>query len=117
SPLFVRTRTGVVPTEAGERFLDHAVRALASIQSGREAIAAIRGELKGTVAVGAVPTVGAYLLPDVLGKFCREHPQVKLVLHEDIHTAIEDAVAKGEIDIGIANMPLRRADLVVRPLF
>jgi DNA-binding transcriptional LysR family regulator len=117
SPLFVRTRTGVVPTEAGERFLDHAVRALASIEAGREAIAAIRGELKGVVSVGAVPTVGAYLLPDVLAKFCREHPLVRLRLHEDLHTEIEDAVAKGEMDLGLVNMPLRRAELVVRPLW
>jgi DNA-binding transcriptional LysR family regulator len=117
APLFVRTRTGVVPTESGERFLDHAVRALASIEAGREAIAALKGELRGVVSVGAVPTVGAYLLPDVLARFCREHPAVRLRLREDLHTELEDSVAKGEIDLALINMPLRRAELVVRPLW
>lgn len=117
TPLFVRTRTGVVPTEAGDRFLDHALRALASIEAGREAIAELEGELRGSVSVGAVPTVGAYLLPDVLARFCREHPNVRLRLREDLHTELEDSVAKGELDLALLNMPLRRAELVVRRLW
>lgn len=117
APLFVRTRTGVVPTESGEQFLDHAVRALASIEAGREAIAALKGELRGVVSVGTVPTVGAYLLPDVLARFCREHPAVRLRLREDLHTELEDSVARGELDLALINMPLRRAELVVRPLW
>lgn len=117
APLFVRTRTGLVPTEAGDRFLDHAVRALASIEAGREAIAELEGELRGTVSVGAVPTVGAYLLPDVLARFCREHPAVRLRLREDLHTELEDSVAKGEIDLALLNMPLRGANLIVRKLW
>jgi DNA-binding transcriptional LysR family regulator len=117
TPLFVRTRTGVVPTEAGERFMDHALRALASIDAGREALAELEGELRGTVSVGAVPTVGAYLLPDVLARFCGMHPNVRLRLREDLHTELEDSVAKGEIDLALLNMPLRRAELVVRRLW
>ena len=63
--LVVRTPAGVVLTSAGERFLPHAERALASVDAGRTAIDELSGQPRGTVTLGSQPTISAYVLPPV----------------------------------------------------
>ena len=115
--LVVRTPAGVVLTSAGERFLGHAERALASVDAGRTAIEELSGEPRGTVALGSQPTISAYVLPALLARFLGRHPDVVLRLREGLADQIEERLASGELDLAIMNLPVRRLDLAAQKLW
>jgi LysR family transcriptional activator of glutamate synthase operon len=115
--LVVRTPAGVVLTSAGERFLAHAERALASVDAGRSAIEELSGEPRGVVTIGTQPTISAYVLPSVLARFHEKAPRVVLRLREGEGAEIEERVAAGELDLALINLPVRRLDLAAQKLW
>jgi LysR family transcriptional regulator, transcription activator of glutamate synthase operon len=115
--LVVRTPGGVVLTSAGERFLPHAERALASVDAGRTAIEEISGQPHGAVALGSQPTISAYVLPPVLTRFHAHYPEVVLRLREATTEQVEERIAAGEIDLAIMNLPVRRLELAAHKLW
>jgi DNA-binding transcriptional LysR family regulator len=115
--LVVRTPAGVVLTSAGERFLSHAERALASVDAGRSAIEELSGAPRGTVALGSQPTISAYVLPSLLARFQAQHPDVVLRLREGLADQMEERLASGELDLALMNLPVRRLDLAAQKLW
>jgi DNA-binding transcriptional LysR family regulator len=115
--LVVRTPAGVVLTSAGERFLPHAERALASVDAGRTAIEELAGEPHGAVALASQPTISAYVLPPVLARFHARYPDVVLRLREATTEQVEERIAAGEIDLGLMNLPVRRLELAAQKLW
>jgi len=115
--LLVRTPRGVVLTGAGERYLVHAQRALDALQRGASELTALAGKASGLVALGTLPTVGAYLLPELLPRFHKLYPDVRLRLVEQTSEGLEDRVAKGKLDLAVLNLPVRRVDLVQQKLW
>lgn len=115
--LVVRTPGGVVLTSAGERFLPHAERALASVDAGRSAIDELSGQPRGAVALGSQPTISAYVLPAVLARFHARHPDVVLRLREAPTEQLEERLAAGEIDLALMNLPVRRLELAAQKLW
>ncbi|HEY3820957.1 MAG TPA: LysR substrate-binding domain-containing protein [Polyangiaceae bacterium] len=115
--LVVRTPAGVVLTSAGERFLAHAERALASVDAGRTAIEELTDEARGTVALGSQPTISAYVLPALLARFHARNPEVVLRLREGLADQIEERLASGELDLALMNLPVRRLDLAAQKLW
>jgi DNA-binding transcriptional LysR family regulator len=115
--LVVRTPAGVVLTSAGERFLAHAERALASIDAGCTAIEVLTDEARGTVALGSQPTISAYVLPALLARFHARNPEVVLRLREGLADQIEERLASGELDLALMNLPVRRLDLAAQKLW
>ncbi|MBD0424490.1 LysR family transcriptional regulator [Streptomyces sp. TRM S81-3] len=107
--LFDRTRQGVFPTAAGEAFLARARRALeemtaATVDAGRAA----RGET-GRLRLGFVASALLDPLPDVLGRFGRGRPDVRLELHEMASGRSATALVAGELDVAVTLGPPRGA--------
>ena len=65
-------------TEAGRVLASHASQALATLAAGEEELHALAGLESGTIHIGASTTPGVYLLPDILGCFQRDHPNVSI---------------------------------------
>jgi DNA-binding transcriptional LysR family regulator len=115
--LLVRTPGGAVLTDAGERFLPHARRALEALLAGTSELERLSGTPRGTVALGTLHTVGAYLLPDIIPAFAQRYPEVRPRLSEGMAAALEEGVARGGLDLAILSLPVRRADLVAQKLW
>jgi DNA-binding transcriptional LysR family regulator len=69
------------------------------------------------VALGTLPTVGAYLLPALIQAYHRQHPEVVVRITEALPDALEAGVAGGDLDLAILNLPVRRLDLVAQKLW
>ncbi|MBX7197043.1 MAG: LysR family transcriptional regulator [Sandaracinaceae bacterium] len=115
--LVVRTPRGVQLTRAGERFLEHAERALRALQAGITEVGELHERPQGTVTVGAIATVAAYVLPRVIAAFLAEHPEVDVRIREGFPTELEELLARGELDLAIFTLPVRRGDLSARRLW
>jgi molybdate transport repressor ModE-like protein len=76
--LVERNGRGSRLTEAGRVLASSAGQALATLAAGEEELHALAGLDAGTVHIGASTTPGVYLLPDTLGCFRRDHPNVAI---------------------------------------
>ena len=74
APLFVRDSRHVMLTQAGRALLPAARRALAAADEGRDAVAGIRGVLRGQLHVGAIQTLAVIDLPALLAGFAAPTP-------------------------------------------
>jgi molybdate transport repressor ModE-like protein len=74
--LVERNGRGSRLTEAGRVLAAHAAQALNDLAAGEEELHALAGLEAGTIHIGASTTPGVYLLPETLGCFRRDHPNV-----------------------------------------
>ena len=75
-PLLLRNGKRVAPTEAGERLLSYARRLLALSAEARDVIA--RSHADGVTRLGISDDFAAYRLAQLLSKFARTHPGLRL---------------------------------------
>ena len=120
-PLFDRLPRSVVLTEAGHCFIDYARKILASIGDARRCVDELKDEVAGRLAVGAIPTIAPYVLPELVGKFQKHYPEVTLEIVEDVTDGIARRVEAGELDVALASTcqqapTLRRESLGSEPL-
>ncbi|GGJ84563.1 transcriptional regulator [Streptomyces camponoticapitis] len=99
APLFVRSTRRVELTGAGRALLVEASRALASVRAGKEAVAAVQGLMRGTLAVGTEQCVTGVHVPGLLARFRSEHPDVEIRLRQAGSASLVDDVAEGRLDL------------------
>ncbi len=106
SDLFVRSTRQVELTEAGRALLPAARRAIAAAEDGRDAVAGVRGLVRGHLAIGAIQSLGSVDLPGLLARFHRRHPAVTLRIHHAGAAELVRRTADGEIDLALVDLPL-----------
>ena len=78
--LFVRAGRGVVATEAGRAFAEHATRSLRAVEDAAESVNELTELQTGTVAIGIFGGPSAWRLDELVVAFLRRHPNVSLRL-------------------------------------
>ncbi|MER9653958.1 LysR substrate-binding domain-containing protein [Mesorhizobium sp. M0152] len=100
TPIFRKSGRGLALTEAGETMLGYARRLL---DLNDEAAAAIHDvELEGWVRLGLQEDFGEAVLPEVLGRFARAHPRVKIEARIARSHELAERVTSGNLDIALA---------------
>src|SRR6266446_3021795 len=120
-PLFDRLPRSVVLTEAGRCLLDYARQILASIGDAQRCVDELKGKIAGDVAVGAIPTIAPYVLPELVVTFQKHYPDVTLHIVEDVTAGITRRIEAGELDVAVASTcrpspTLRRESMGTEPL-
>ena len=125
TPLLYRHTRGVDLTPAGESLLHHARSVLFSLEKMQAELSEYADGVRGHVRIHANISAIVQFLPEDLGDFSREHPQVKIDLEEHLSSEIVRAVQEGAADLGICNagvlasghelqtLPYRRDELVL----
>ena len=104
--LFDRLRHGVRLTDAGMALRPRAERILAETEL---AAAELRADIRrgvGRFAIGAIPTMAPYLLPEVVARIRRRHPACELEVREDLTENLVDALADERLDAAILSTPV-----------
>jgi DNA-binding transcriptional LysR family regulator len=104
TPLLYRHTRGVNLTPAGESLLHHARSVLFSLEKMQAELSEYAEGVRGHVRIHANISAIVQFLPEDLGAFSREHPQVKIDLEEHLSTEVVRAVQEGAADIGICNV-------------
>jgi LysR family hydrogen peroxide-inducible transcriptional activator len=115
-PLFDRLPRSVVLTEAGRCLLEYAQQILASIGDARRCVDELKGKIAGDVAVGAIPTIAPYVLPELVVTFQKHYPDVTLHIVEDVTEGVTRRIEAGELDIALASTCQRSPTLRVERL-
>jgi LysR family hydrogen peroxide-inducible transcriptional activator len=115
-PLFDRLPRSVVLTEAGRCLLEYARQILASIGDARRCVDELKGKIAGDVAVGAIPTIAPYVLPELVVTFQQHYPDVTLHIVEDVTAGIVRRIEAGELDVALASTCQKSPSLGVEPV-
>ncbi len=114
--LLVRGRKTTL-TQAGTILLDHAKRILRQADEAADATRrAGRGE-SGRLIVGAPPSIMLSALPAIIRKYRKLYPAVEFALRELSTSAIERALASGEVDLGFLREAAPPAPLAAQLVF
>jgi DNA-binding transcriptional LysR family regulator len=114
--LFVRAGRGVVPTEAGLAFAEHAARTLRAVEDAVESVGEVTALRSGTVAIGVFGEPSAWGLDEPVAAFLRRHPEVSVRLVGPNSSAVAGRVRRGELEAGVVLLPVDADGLDVRPI-
>ena len=81
--LFDRMKRMARLTPSGQAFLRRAVRILEEVGAAQREATEAKHLLWGAVAVGVLPTIAPYLLPDAMAQFTKKYPGVEVIVQED----------------------------------
>jgi LysR family hydrogen peroxide-inducible transcriptional activator len=115
--LFDRMKREARLTAHGELFLRRAVKILEETDAAKREANDARNLLGGILAVGVLPTIAPYLLPDLLASFTKKFPGVETIIHEDTTAQLLKQLLSYEIDLALASRPIEDQRLEVRDLF
>lgn len=115
--LFERLKRGVKLTAAGESLTRRAGRIFDELDAARREAQDARALMAGSVAVGALPTIAPYLLPEVIRRFATQYPGLEVVVHEDTTENLLRLIVAREIDLVIASLPITDSRFEIQPLF
>ncbi len=99
--LFERDRRHVLVTPAGEELLAYARRVLAEADALVAAAGRAGDPLAGTLRIGVIPTISAYLLPDVVPALRRSFPRLVVLWDEEKTGALLQAVREGRLEAAL----------------
>lgn len=114
--LFDRLGRSIRLTEAGRAFLPHARSILGQMETARSSVADKCSDVRGSVAVGVIPTIAPYLMPRYTTAFTKKYPEAKLRILEATTPVLVESLRDLSIDLAILALPLRHKDLDLFPL-
>jgi len=103
TPLLLRAKQGVTPTEAGRTLMHHARLVLEQVERMRGELGEYGAVLRGHVRLLCNTSAMTEHLPDLLSSFLVQHPRLSVDLEEQPSADIVDAVRAGHCDIGIVS--------------
>lgn len=94
-------------TDVGTALLPKAHAALDAARDARDVVADVRGELRGTVRIGTMTSVGLIDVPSILGEFHRLHPGVLLRLTSapSGSKGLMDSLIERRLDLAFVSLP------------
>jgi LysR family transcriptional regulator, hydrogen peroxide-inducible genes activator len=115
--LFERTNRPVTVTPIGESIVIRARRIIEEADQICDLARQDEGLLSSALKLGIIPTLSPYLLPLFLEALHRAHPQLRVVLREDLTANLIDALAAYEVDVLLLALPADVHGLHALPLF
>jgi LysR family hydrogen peroxide-inducible transcriptional activator len=115
--IFERTNRSVEITPVGEAIVRHARDILEQVETIEQLAQAHQDPLAGALRVGAIPTLSPYLMPLILQPLTKQHPQMKLILSEELTDTLLQRLRNHEIDAALLATPVEEPNLETLPLF
>ncbi len=101
TPLFIRDRGNLQPTQAGEIYLAGCREVLAVSRSVSKKISDLSQSRTGTIRLGATALTGEFLIPRIMDFFEQAFPHVELLLIEGKMDALQELVKNGKADLAL----------------
>ncbi|UFN48171.1 LysR substrate-binding domain-containing protein [Roseomonas sp. OT10] len=115
--VFERGPGRVLVTPRGEAVVEAARQVIAQARALLAVARAGEGPLSGPLRIGALPTLGPYLLPRVLRPLREAFPELRPILSEERSAGLVAALRSDGLDVALACLPLPDPALTLHPLF
>jgi LysR family hydrogen peroxide-inducible transcriptional activator len=104
-PLAERTKRSVILTPIGEKIAEQARSVLAKVADIERLAAHHTGPLHGDLHLGAIPTLGPFLIPKALPALRRAYPELRLYLREELTDSLLEGLFSGRLDVILIALP------------
>jgi LysR family hydrogen peroxide-inducible transcriptional activator len=115
--LFERGPGEVSVTPVGQRVVAQAQRVLEEASRVKELATAGHDPLAGTLRLGAIYTIGPYLLPKLIPHLRRKAPSMQLLIQENFTHKLSEALKQGEVDAILVALPFAEPGVVTRAVY
>lgn len=115
--LFERSKSRVSATPLGEKIVAQANLVLEQTSAIKDIANEGKDQLSSPLSVGAIFTIGPYLLPYFIPELQREASSMPLYVEEGYTATLRTKLRKGELDVIIVALPFTEADVVTQPLY
>ena len=115
--LFERTKSRVQPTPLGEQIVAQANRVLEQTAAIKDIVDAGKDQLSSPLAVGAIFTIGPYLLPQFIPHLQKLANKMPLYVEEGYTATLGKKLRNGELDVIIVALPFSEPDVVTQALY
>ncbi|SFE33750.1 DNA-binding transcriptional regulator, LysR family [Paenibacillus algorifonticola] len=115
--LLIRDRKkGLMLTEVGQKTLIYMREILNQMEKIKQEVAFASNLEAGTIRIGSFASATSCILPKIISKFHKKHPNIKFIFFEGTYDEIIEWFETGVIDIGIVVQENRNTNLYVLPL-
>jgi LysR family transcriptional regulator, hydrogen peroxide-inducible genes activator len=115
--LFERNRGEARPTPVGEQIIAQARRVLAEARLIEDLARHGRDEVSGPLRLGAIYTVGPYLLPGLVPLLRERAPQMPLMIEENFTAKLLEQLRDNELDVIVVALPVDLNGLQAWPVY
>jgi LysR family transcriptional regulator, hydrogen peroxide-inducible genes activator len=115
--LFERTKSRVQPTPIGEQIVMQANVVLEQTAKIKDMADAGKDQLSSPLSVGAIFTIGPYLLPHFIPHLQTLAQKMPLYVEDGYTHHLRKKLRNGELDVIILALPFTEPDVVTQPLY
>ena len=115
--LVERTSRSLLITEVGEQVVEEARRLLDGARRIETLAKAHLNPEEGDLRLGAIPTIGPYLLPRAIPEIQEAFPQLRVFIREEMTESLLEGVESGRLDLALIALPFETGALAIEPLF
>ena len=115
--LFERNRNEVMVTPLGARIVEQARRVLEETAAIKQIATQGKDQLAAPLRVGAIYTVGPYLLPQLIPALHKRAPKMPLLLQENLTARLAELLKNGDLDVIILSLPFADTGIVTQALY
>jgi LysR family hydrogen peroxide-inducible transcriptional activator len=114
--LFHRLGRKAVLTEAGTVFVERARTILFEVEDVTKELGD-SPTFERRITVGAIPTLAPDLLPGLINRCRRRHPNLQVNIREDFKSTLIGEMLEGELDLALVALPVTEASIKVEVLW
>ena len=115
--IFERLKSEVLITPVGEKIIQQAQNTLDQAAKVKELAKNSQDELTDVLRLGAIYTVGPYVLPTLIPALSKAAPDMPLIIQEDYTKNLTQDLLQGQLDVIIIAMPYEANGITVQPLY
>ena len=115
--LFERRKGEVSVTPIGEQIVNQAQRVLEEASSIRQLARQGQDQLDGPLRLGAIYTIGPYLLPYLIPELAVRAPKMPLMIEENYTASLAEKLKRGELDVILISLPFDEPGVQTLPLY
>ena len=115
--LFERGPGEVSVTPPGQKIVAQAQRVLEEASHIKELAAAGRDPLAGALRLGAIYTIGPYLLPKLIPILRKAAPAMQLLIQENFTHRLGEMLKNGEVDVILVALPFDEPGIATRAVY
>ena len=103
--LFERNKNEVLVTARGQAIVEQARRVLDEVGKISHIAKGAQDQLAGALRLGVIPTIGPYLLPDLVPILRKRAPSMPLAIEENLTGNLAPMLREGELDVVVIALP------------
>ncbi len=115
--LFERGAGEVTITAIGREIVAQAQRVLEEADGVKRLARQGSNTLAGPLRLGAIYTVGPYLLPQLIPLVMERAPHMPLVIEENFASVLTERLKRGDLDVILVSLPFEEPGILTRPLY